>query len=81
VRWNSAATDAIYAELLPGRDLASRLFDLARAGGLPETLRDAGASEGDLSVLAREASEQWTGRFNPRPFDAQGAREIYTCAF
>ncbi len=81
VRWNSAAADAMYADLLPGRDLASRLFDLARAGGLPETLRDAGASEGDLPELAREASEQWTGRFNPRPFDVEGAMEIYRCAF
>jgi alcohol dehydrogenase class IV len=60
---------------------SSRLFDLARAGGLPETLRDAGASEDDLPELAREASAQWTGRFNPRPFDADGAMEIYRCAF
>jgi alcohol dehydrogenase len=61
--------------------LASRLADLARAGGLPHTLRDAGASAGDLPALAQEASEQWTGRFNPRPFDAAGAMEVYGCAY
>ena len=26
---------------------------------------------------ADEAAAQWTGRFNPRPFDAAGALEIY----
>jgi hypothetical protein len=32
-------------------------------------------------MLAEEAAEQWTGRFNPRPFDAAGALEIYQCAY
>jgi alcohol dehydrogenase len=86
VRWNGAAAGHLYAELLgekadaPAEVLARRLSDLATAGRLPKTLRDAGASVDDVSMLAREASEQWTGRFNPRPFDAEGAREIYTCA-
>ena len=34
-----------------------------------------------LSALAGEAAEQWTGRFNPRPFDIRGALEVYQCAF
>ena len=58
-----------------------RLSVLAAAGGLPRTLRDAGVSSGDLPALASEAAEQWTGTFNPRPFDANGALEIYQCAF
>jgi alcohol dehydrogenase len=62
-------------------DLASRLAQLAAAGGLPPALRSLGVSSGDLSSLADEASQQWTGRFNPRPFDATAAREIYECAF
>ncbi len=61
--------------------LAARLAALAAVGGLPTTLRDAGASSGDVAALARDAADQWTGRFNPRPFDAAGAREIYECAF
>jgi alcohol dehydrogenase class IV len=60
--------------------LAVRLAELGEAGRLPKTLRDAGASLDDLPLLAHEAAEQWTGRFNPRPFDAQGALEIYRCA-
>jgi alcohol dehydrogenase len=82
----------MYAELLrvstapsgfdtPVEALASRLSFLAAAGDLPCRLRDAGASAGDLDALAVEASEQWTGTFNPRPFDASGALEIYQCAF
>jgi alcohol dehydrogenase len=61
--------------------LAVRLSTLAAAGDLPRRLRDAGASAKDLDALALEASEQWTGTFNPRPFDAKGAMEIYQCAF
>jgi len=60
--------------------LAARLAALAVVGNLPTTLREAGVSADDLVVLADEASEQWTGRFNPRPFDARGALEIYQCA-
>jgi alcohol dehydrogenase len=91
VRWNSRAANAMYAELLRASGtpngtgtasnvLASRLGTLAEAGRLPTTLRAAGASAADLPALAGEASEQWTGKFNPRPFDATGAREIYECA-
>jgi hypothetical protein len=32
-------------------------------------------------MLAEAAAEQWTGTFNPRPFDASGAREIYEMAW
>jgi len=95
VRWNAAAADSMYAELLrssnapiapiapiaPSSALAARLSSLAAAGGLPATLREAGASAGDLAGLAAEAAEQWTGTFNPRPFDAAGALEILKCAF
>ena len=65
----------------PSAALAVRLSALAAAGDLPKTLRDAGASSGDLAALASEAAGQWTGTFNPRPFDANGALEIYQCAF
>ena len=95
IRWNSTAAGALYAELVNASSsmsasasvpaaadvLAARVFALARAGGLMSTLRDAGAVRRDLKDLAAEAGEQWTGTFNPRPFDADGALEIYTCAF
>jgi alcohol dehydrogenase len=91
VRWNSNVVGERYAELLrlsgitPGSDpaetLASRLETLAVAGGLHRTLRDAGIGANELPMLANEAAEQWTGRFNPRPFDTKGALEVYQCAF
>lgn len=90
VRWNAEAAESLYAELMrvatapsaPSAPsaLAARLSQLATAAGLPQTLVEAGASASDLPVLAREAAEQWTGTFNPRPFDAKGALEIYQCA-
>jgi alcohol dehydrogenase class IV len=97
VRWNASVSAPLYAELLasrapngpiapiapdaPSSALAARLSALAAAGDLPKTLREAGASNGDLAALASEAAGQWTGTFNPRPFDANGALEIYQCAF
>ena len=95
VRWNADAAEPMYAELLristhatsathephATHVLATRLSQLASTGGLPPTLAAAGASSRDLEALAGEAAEQWTGTFNPRPFDAKGALEIYQCAF
>jgi alcohol dehydrogenase class IV len=34
-----------------------------------------------LPTLAAEAATQWTGTFNPRPFDAAAALEIYERAY
>ena len=61
--------------------LARRLEDFAVAGGLPARLSDVGVKEEALPELADLAAEQWTGTFNPRPFDAAGALEIYRAAF
>ena len=92
VRWNGVVAGDRYAELLqlstvndsstdPADRLATRLEQLATAGGLRNTLRSAGVPSGDLSMLAGEAAEQWTGQFNPRPFDINGALEVYQCAY
>jgi alcohol dehydrogenase class IV len=77
VRWNASPR---YVELgYP--DLAARLEQLAASSGLPRSLREIGVPEAELPCLAFEAAQQWTGRFNPRPFDAHGALEIYRCAW
>lgn len=76
VRWNASPR---YQELSP--DLAARLQELATAAGLPARVRAVGVQEADLPLLAEEAGRQWTGRFNPRPFDAAGALEVYRCAY
>lgn len=82
VRWNASAAEPLYGELLGSSGaLAARLYELAAAGELPQSLAETGAARADLHALAAEAGEQWTGRFNPRPFDSNGALEIYRCAF
>ena len=92
VRWNAGVATAGYGVLMGSprrraRDedaaetLARRLEDLALAGGLAMTLSDSGVEESALPELAGQAASQWTGTFNPRPFDAEGAMEIYRAAF
>ena len=89
VRWNSAAAATGYAGLLgdtldaggAGDRLAARLRTLADRAGLPARLRSEGVTLDDLPQLADDAARQWTGSFNPRPFAASDAMEIYRCAF
>jgi alcohol dehydrogenase len=79
VRWNAAVVGDRYTDLHP--DLAGRLDDLACAGRLPARLRDLGVPGEDLPLLAADAGAQWTGTFNPRPFDAIAAMELYERAW
>ena len=82
VRWNERAAGQRYESLFSGTEaLARRLEHLAEAGGLRSSLSANGISRDDLSVLAAEAAEQWTGTFNPRPFDQKGAMEVYEWAY
>ena len=93
VRWNAAHVDGRYRDLIrtagwqaaetasAGEQLAERLEGLARAAGLATTLRALGVEREALPALAAEAATQWTGTFNPRPFDASGAEALYRAAF
>ncbi len=90
VRWNADVSAERYAELVNASEgqgdsgaeiLANRLEQLAEVGELNGTLETAGIAQHDLPMLAEEAATQWTGTFNPRPFDAAGALEIYATAF
>ena len=88
MRWNGEAARERYDELLElaqerggAVGLAPRLEQLARAGGFPARLGAAGVLKSDLGLLAEDAAGQWTGRFNPRAFDAAGALEVYECAY
>jgi len=93
VRWNERAVGDRYATLLnlssasnknpdltPTEALARRLEELTEAGGLRADLSGSGIAKNDLPALAAEAAEQWTGTFNPRPFNKDGAMEVYSCA-
>ncbi len=91
VRWNAVEVGSAYAELLTligqptedadaGGALAEYLREIADAAGLATTLTGVAVEAPDVTTLAAEAAEQMTGRFNPRPFDANAAEEIYRCA-
>lgn len=79
VRWNRVTVNGRYSELHV--DLPERLEDLRSASGLPARLSAVAVPQQDLPMLAQQAAEQWTGRFNPRRFDAAGALEVYECAY
>ena len=91
VRWNGEIAGQRYSELLhlskradgdmPAETLAKRIEELAAKGGLKNTLSESGVPLDDLKMLATEAAQQWTGTFNPRPFNVDGALEIYRAAF
>ena len=80
VRWNHPVAGDLYRELDDG-ELGHRLVRMAEMADLSVRLREQGVSREALSALAEEAATQWTGRFNPRPFDAAGAVEIYEWAY
>jgi alcohol dehydrogenase len=89
VRWNNRAAHDEYAALVGAPDrqhsaaelLADRLEHFATAGGLGGSLREKGVEADVLPELADLAAVQWTGTFNPRPFDKAGALEIYRAAY
>jgi alcohol dehydrogenase len=94
VRWNESVAADQYAMFLnwssvggrrngltPTEALARRLEELAETGGLRTNLRASGVKQTDLNDLASEAAEQWTGTFNPRPFNKEGAIEVYQCVY
>ena len=91
VRWNALVARDGYAALLgnrrrrvrdedPAETLARRLEDFAIAGHLAVSLADVGVTQEVIPELAHLAAQQWTGTFNPRPFDEKGAAEIYSAA-
>ncbi len=93
IRLNTPAAGALYADLshdagllngdagVAGEALARRILQLLEAAGLPTRLRDCGVSGGIFPVLAEEASQQWTGKFNPRPVGEPELLALYEAAW
>ena len=82
VRYNAEAVGDQYAELAgSAEELAERLAALASAAGLPKSLREVGVSASILGLLAHEANQQWTARFNPRPVTEEELLGIYQQAW
>lgn len=91
LKTNAPACGDLYSELIrsSGVDddtqaadlLIDWLQNIKEMAGLPLRLRDCGVDRGVLPTLAREAAEQWTGRFNPRPVGEDEFLELYEGAF
>lgn len=93
VRLNAEDAEArsIYAELaadaglaLAGSDPTRAAFRLARfleqtlaAAGMARSLSELGIHDPPCELLAQEAAEQWTARFNPRPVTVEDFLSLY----
>jgi alcohol dehydrogenase len=93
VRFNAAAVGFLYGDLVhdvglvngdqhaAGEVLAHHLSSLLRTAELPRTLSSCGVSHSILPLLAEEASQQWTGKFNPRPVGEGELLALYEAAW
>jgi len=93
VRFNSTAAGFLYGDLVhdvgllngdqhaAGEVLARHLSSLLRVAELPMTLSSCGVSRSILPLLAEEASQQWTGKFNPRPVGEAELLALYEAAW
>jgi alcohol dehydrogenase len=92
IRFNNAAAGSLYADLAhevglvngdqlaAGEVLAQRIRYLMQVANVPTTLSAAGVSDGIFPVLAEEAAQQWTARFNPRPVTESDLVQLYEAA-
>ncbi|AMV26800.1 1,3-propanediol dehydrogenase [Gemmata sp. SH-PL17] len=91
IRFNAPAAGHLYAELVTERGLtngqpaaevlAARVSQLTAAAGLPQSLKECGVSNTILQLLAEEANQQWTARFNPRPVTEADILRVYQAAW
>lgn len=88
IRHNSRAAASDYEHLArdaglrqeSAEGLARQLEDWRAAAGMPASLGSCGVRDGILPILAEEASQQWTGRFNPEPLTEAEFLKLYRSA-
>jgi alcohol dehydrogenase len=92
IRFNAPAVGTLYADLAhqvgllngdrsaAAESLAQRIIELMNLAGLPTSLTACGVSDGILPLLAEEAAQQWTARFNPRPVTESDLQQLYEAA-
>jgi alcohol dehydrogenase len=93
IRFNAATVANLYSDLAhdvglcngdtvaAAEVLAGRMVHFMEEAELPTRLGDCGVSRSILPVLAEEASQQWTGRFNPRPVGEAELLFLYHAAY
>ncbi len=92
IRFNAMVAGRLYSDLthesglvngnlnVAAEALARRITVLMHAAALPTSLSACGVSAEILPVLAEEAAQQWTGRFNPRPVTEDDLLHLYQAA-
>ena len=82
VRFNAAHQPQLYDDIAPSAEhLAERLTALVKAADMPTTLKECEVSRTILPLLAEEANQQWTARFNPRTVDDAALLSVYEAAW
>ena len=61
--------------------LVGRVRELLSLADFPASLDELGFTEEEIPTLAKEASEQWTAGFNPRPVEADDFVRLYASLF
>ena len=92
VRFNGQAVEGLYRDLAfaghgstagdsgGAEQLVERIVELKTAAAVPERLRDLEVEETALPQLAKEAADEWTGTFNPRPVGEMDLLKLYESA-
>jgi len=93
VRHNAQSVNGLYGRLAnlaglcdagdarAGERLADHLRQLVALSALPVRLSDCGVDRKLFAVMAREATQQWTGTFNPRPLSEADFHTLYERAW
>ncbi|MFQ5675288.1 MAG: iron-containing alcohol dehydrogenase [bacterium] len=86
IRFNSRTVNGDYKDLAEiaglqagsgAVSLAKQITRLTEKNDLPVKLAECNINESALEGLAREAAQQWTGKFNPRPVGEAELLELY----
>ena len=93
VRHNAPTVNELYGRLAnlaglceagdrsSGELLADHLRQMVARAGLPGRLSDCGVNRAQIPLMAREATQQWTGTFNPKPLSEADFQTLYECAW
>jgi alcohol dehydrogenase len=93
IRYNASAVDELYGDLVrvaelsthkapsAAEALATYIQSLRQAADLPGSLCELGVNPNILPILAEEACQQWTGKFNPRPVTYNDLLALYRAAY
>jgi alcohol dehydrogenase len=88
IRFNGSHVDSLYETFWansggesPSDSLAGRVTSLLIEAGLPTRLSECGVNRGIFALLAEEANQQWTARFNPRPVTDADTLRLYQQAY